>query len=314
MRAYGTGHEAPSPYRYEPKDMAGALQFAKAVVKSGFAPHIRSIETAFAILATGAELGLSAMQAIRSIHIIDGKPSLSADLVVGLVKRSPVCEWFRMVESTPTEAIFETQRRGEPEPTRLEYTSEDARRAGLKDRRNWRQHPAAMLRARAASALARAVYPDLLAGIGLPEEEEEGATLPTLDVEPLDAEGVEDVVPARALPAPQAEGFGDVDALEAAASHARESSELESEEDERPEEETEEDLMAWRIRVIDHLDTKAAARRIARELVQRELAEDPAAAMKLLVSAVEESGVVPTEATVEDLALAWHDVETQAAT
>jgi hypothetical protein len=48
---------------------------------------------------------------------------------------------------------------------------EDARRANLVGRQNWKAHPAAMLRARCAAALARAVYPDLLLGV---YEESEG--------------------------------------------------------------------------------------------------------------------------------------------
>lgn len=209
----------PSPYRYEPQDMASALRFADAVVRSGLTPNVRSKEQAFVLLATGAELGLTAMQSLRSIHVIDGKPCLSADLIVGLVKRSPVCEWFRLVESTNEQAVYETQRRGEPKPTRYGYTVADARRANLLNKRSWRQHPAAMLRARAASALARAVYPDLVAGVYDPEELEHvdrhsGSRRPhpTLSRQPQPkpaARKLEEVdrseVPGAALPKPEAQ-------------------------------------------------------------------------------------------------------------
>jgi hypothetical protein len=150
--------------------MESALRFAQAVIASGLAPNVRTVEKAFVILATGAELGLTAMQSLRSIHIIDGKPSLSADLIVGLVKRSPVCEWFQMVESTNTRAVYETKRSGEPAPARYEFATEDAHNAGLLSKANWRKFPAAMLRARCSSALARAVYPDIVAGLYDPDE------------------------------------------------------------------------------------------------------------------------------------------------
>src|SRR5690606_17440997 len=42
--------------------------------------------------------------------------------------------------------------------------------AGLTGRQNWKAHPAAMLRARASAALARAVYPDVAMGIYDPDE------------------------------------------------------------------------------------------------------------------------------------------------
>ncbi len=155
----------PSPSRYEPKNMTEAMTFARAIVDSGITPHIKTPEAAFIVLATGAELGLSAMQSLRCIYIIDNRPSLSADLVVGLVKRSPVCRWFRLVESTTQSATYETLRRNEPQPTRYTYSLDDARRSGLLNKMPWRLYPSAMLRARAASTLARMVYPDLVSGL-----------------------------------------------------------------------------------------------------------------------------------------------------
>jgi hypothetical protein len=155
----------PSPSRYEPKNMDEAMSFARAMVASGVIPHLKSVEAAFIVLATGAELGLSAMQSLRCIHVIDNRPSLSADLVVGLVKRSPVCRWFRLISSDTQSATYETLRRNEPVPTSYTYSLDDARRAGLLSKNPWRLYPSAMLRARAASTLARMVYPDLVAGL-----------------------------------------------------------------------------------------------------------------------------------------------------
>jgi hypothetical protein len=132
---------------------------------------IKTPAAAFVVIATGMELGLSPMQALRGIYIVQGKPVLSSDLLVALVKRSPVCLFFRLIESTGERATYETHRKGEPEPTALTWTADDAKRAGLLSKDSWRAHPAAMLRARCAAALARAVYPDLLLGV---YEESEG--------------------------------------------------------------------------------------------------------------------------------------------
>jgi len=122
---------------------------------------------------TGHEMGIAPMQSIRSIHIIKGKPTMSASLMVALVKRSPECIRFRLVKSTATEAEYETERRGEGVTT-LGFTIAEAKAAGLvKPDSGWVKFPAAMLRARAASALATAVYPDLLLGIYEESEAEE---------------------------------------------------------------------------------------------------------------------------------------------
>lgn len=157
---------------FEPGSIEEAYRLAKLLVASDLLPRtIRTPEAAFTIIATGRELGLTAMQSLRSIHVIEGKPSLSADLIAALVKtRSDVCAYFRLVESTDKIATYETHRKGEPSPTRMSFTWEDAQRAGVVGKDNWKRYPAAMLRARAITSLARAVYPDLAMGIYDPDE------------------------------------------------------------------------------------------------------------------------------------------------
>ena len=118
-----------------------------------------------AIVMTGRELGLEPMQSIRGIHIIEGKASLSSDLMGALVKRSSACEYLAIAESTDTVATYKTKRKGEPEPTVMSFTIEQARQAGCLSKANWTKYPAAMLRARALAAICRAVYPDICLGL-----------------------------------------------------------------------------------------------------------------------------------------------------
>ena len=146
-------------------------EIAQRVFRAGVCPpDIKSADAAFAIMLAGAELGAKPMQALRSVSIVKGKLSLTADFTVALCVRSPVCEWMRCIETTPERATYETQRRGHPEPSRLTWTIAQAQSAGLTGSQTWRAHPAAMLRARCASALARSVYPDLVAGVYDPDE------------------------------------------------------------------------------------------------------------------------------------------------
>jgi hypothetical protein len=157
---------------FEPRNVAEACDYAGLLVRSKFLPRaVTSAEAAFAIIATGRELGMTALQSLRAIHVIDGKPTLSADLIAALCKKSPdLCRYFRLVQTSDTVATYETHRVGEPSPTRLSFTFAEAQRAGLTNKDNWRKFPAAMLRARAITALARAVYPDLVMGIYDPDE------------------------------------------------------------------------------------------------------------------------------------------------
>ena len=153
-------------YAFEPPGIPEAVKLAQILVASRLLPRaISTPEAAVTVIMAGRELGLTAMQSLRSIHIIEGKPTMSADLMVALVKRSPVCRHFSLVESTAERATYETQRRDDPSPTRLSFTLDEARAAGVASKDNWRKFPAAMLRARAASALVRAVYPDVLLGV-----------------------------------------------------------------------------------------------------------------------------------------------------
>lgn len=165
---------------FEPASIDEALAVSKLLVSSRLLPRsITTPEAAFAVIVTGRELGLSAMQSLRAIHIVEGKPTLSADLMVALVKKSDACLFFRLVESSATVAIYEAHRRNEPSPTRLSFTFEEAKAAGVTGKDNWRKYPAAMLRARCAAALARAVFPDLVLGVYDPDE-----LSPAVDVTP----------------------------------------------------------------------------------------------------------------------------------
>ncbi len=58
----------------------------------------------------GAELGLSPTQAFRHMHVIEGAPTLSAAGKVALVKRSPKCYSFDVIEESDEHCICETVR------------------------------------------------------------------------------------------------------------------------------------------------------------------------------------------------------------
>jgi hypothetical protein len=127
----------------------------------------------------GRELGLPAMASLRSVHNIDGKHSLSAALMVALVLKSGLADYFEPISFSETEATFETHRKGARNPVRLTHTIEMAKKAWPKAKRDWEaayeasgwgRVPTDMLVARATARLARMVYPDLLAGLYTPDE------------------------------------------------------------------------------------------------------------------------------------------------
>ena len=158
----------------EPRTFDQGMRLAEVVVQSGMF-NCKNAADAFVRISTGVALGLSAVQSLRGIYVISGKPGLSADLMMGLCLRSPDCEFFRMVESTTTKATFTAKRRGDPQPTTLSFTLEDAKLAGLTTNGMYTKYPAQMLRARCVAALSRLAFPDLCHGLYTPDEIKTGS-------------------------------------------------------------------------------------------------------------------------------------------
>lgn len=155
-------------YRLEPKNGTEAWDLARVAAASGLY-GVQKPEQALVIIMTGTELGLTANQALRAIQVVKGKPNLSADLIVALVKRSDLCESWEVIESTNTLCTVETKRRGDTNPRRVTWTIEDAKRAGISGDM-YQKYPRQMLRHRCSADLAREVYPDLVLGLYAPEE------------------------------------------------------------------------------------------------------------------------------------------------
>ena len=124
----------------------------------------------FLALNMGLELGLSPASSLRAFHVIDGRPSLAADAMVAVVMSSGAARHFVCVESSERIAIYEAQRVGSPKPLRKSFSIEEAERANLLGKDNWKKYPQRMLEARAKAALARDLFPDVLHGIYTPEE------------------------------------------------------------------------------------------------------------------------------------------------
>ena len=153
----------------EAHSLEQAMKLASTFAPSVLLPtHLRNRPADVLItILHGRELGLTPMQALNGIFVVEGKPSVSAQMAVALVKRrADVCEYFTCVESSETRAVYETKRRGEPQAVRMEFTLEEAKRAGLTSKKGaWQTYPKVMLRNRCSMHLARDIYPDLVAGV-----------------------------------------------------------------------------------------------------------------------------------------------------
>lgn len=159
-----------------PRSMKQIGRLAEIIVASGLAPKAIMMApspraAAYVVISTGLEMGLGVMQAMRHIFVTpEGKVGVSASIIVSRVKRAKTCRYFRIVKMDTKECTCETHREGEPEPTGLTWTIEDAKAANLLGKDNWKKYPRAMLRNRCQAELARAVYPDEVDGVYDPDE------------------------------------------------------------------------------------------------------------------------------------------------
>lgn len=146
-------------------------QMAEVLVPSGMLPaHIKTPAAAAAIILKGRELGIPPMQALSGIAVIQGKPVAGSELMLAILYRDhgDNCLWF--TETTDVRCAVSYARRGWPERREYAFTIDDAKRAGLLNNATWTKYPAAMLRARTISAVARMAFPDSIGGMYTPEE------------------------------------------------------------------------------------------------------------------------------------------------
>lgn len=184
-----------------------AVELARNVAMTNFVPKdLRGKpEAVVAAILQGHELGLPPMASLNKIHVIDGRPSIAAELMRALVQRSGHEIWLD--EASSTRVTIGGRRRGEENPTRITWTIDDAKRARLDQKDNWKKYPRAMLTARATGELCRMIFADVMAGISYTTEEvQDGFTLEDEAAAALE-EGTADTLPPRPddVPPPPAE-------------------------------------------------------------------------------------------------------------
>lgn len=144
---------------------------ATILVKSGFLPSsIKTPEQAMAIAIKGHEIGMPMMQAFSQIHVIQGKPTISAEGMNALIRKNCPGAKVEILVSDAKECKIRATRPGEAS-CEFSFTIEDAKRAGLLGNPTWSKYPDAMLFARCVSVVARRVFPDCLSGISYTPEE-----------------------------------------------------------------------------------------------------------------------------------------------
>lgn len=162
-------------------DLAELTGIARLLAASGYFDAKGSSEMAIAQVATkimaGREMGLGPFAAVQGIHVIQGRPALSANLIAAAIKSSPKYD-YRVLELTAEACeieIFEHVVGGKLESLgKSKFTAADARAAGTQNMQKFARN---MLFARAISNAARWYCPDLFSGNAVYVPEELGAVV-----------------------------------------------------------------------------------------------------------------------------------------
>jgi hypothetical protein len=166
-----------------------AMTIAQTLAKSKIVPLSlqQKPEDVFAVLVMGTELGIQPMQALNSINVIQGKPTVSPQLMMAMIrsklpdpvihistneeKRSVSCKTARTRQDYDAglyyEAIWDLDR---------------AERMGLTVKDNYKKQAKTMLTWRAVAESCRMTFPDIVMGLYAPEEFQDfdGRQLPSV--------------------------------------------------------------------------------------------------------------------------------------
>lgn len=169
---------------------------AKLLAVSGYFDGKGDNPQAIAMLAAkimaGREMGFGPFASANGVHIIQGRPSIGANLMASAVKGNRRYD-YRVKELTSERCAIEFFERDGEKKTSIgvsEFTMDDAKAMQLTGKDNWKKSPRNMLFARALSNGVRWFAPDVFSGNAVYVPEELGAD--------VDSDGeIIDVTPRR---------------------------------------------------------------------------------------------------------------------
>jgi hypothetical protein len=200
------------------RSMDDAERAAKAMSASGFFADSKQASQAVVKILAGQELGFGPFASMTGVNIIQNKPVLAANLMAAAVKRQGKYN-YRVVSLTDTEcelSFFE----GGQEVGRSKFTKDDAEKAGLLGKDNWKKFPRNMYFARALSNGQKWYAPDVFNGATVYTPDELGAVVDedgnaVIDVRPVTETGevkpTMTYIQAIEFTSPKGLRFGDMD-------------------------------------------------------------------------------------------------------
>ena len=143
---------------------------ATVLVATGFLPQsVKTPEQAMAIILTGRELGIGPMAALQGIDVIQGKPSISPQLMLAMARGTRELEDIQM-ETSEAGATCTIKRKGQSSYT-TRFGPKEAAAMGLNGKDNYKKQPATMYQWRAVGMNLRVTFPDVIKGMYVEDTE-----------------------------------------------------------------------------------------------------------------------------------------------
>ena len=212
-----------------PQDIAEAFRLSEAISQSGMAPYgLDSPQKVMIAMLAGMELGMPPMQAVQSVAVINNRPCIWGDALIGMVRAFSGCEsikeWLEG-DGDDMVAYCETKRRDQDETIKRTFSVADAKKAGLwqtearvtRSGRNgsyekdndspWFKYPQRMLQMRARAWCLRDAYGDVLKGMQVREEVQDYPARNAKDITPSARPSVSERFSEARAPLEHQEGF-----------------------------------------------------------------------------------------------------------
>jgi hypothetical protein len=176
-----------------PQGLDQVRGYAELFAASGLFKNASDVAKAAIQIQAGAEIGVPPFAAMTGIHVINGKPTLGANLMAAKLKGSGKYDYrvTKMADDAVSIDIYQ----GADKLGSSSYSIDEAEGAGLLSNPTWKKFPRNMLFARAMSNGIKWFCPDVLSGGTFYTPEEMGAE--------VDENGDVLAAPAAVTPKPE---------------------------------------------------------------------------------------------------------------
>jgi hypothetical protein len=147
------------------------MEYSTRIAQSGLIPnHLRNKPNDILVLIMkGRELGIPPMQAMDGINVIQGKPTVSPQLMLALIyKHCPNAKV--VVDANDKDQTVSCSMENNGNKHRVTWDKNKAKDMGLLNKDNWKKQFMNMLKWRAVAECARVVFPHIIMGMYTTEE------------------------------------------------------------------------------------------------------------------------------------------------